>query len=67
MEQYFRLGAASAATKAKRILSGEKILGRIVKTEDSPEGCTWGIAVKGESAQEAAQILKRAGIRYEAL
>ena len=67
MEQYFKLGAASAATKAKRILSGEKILSRIVKTEDSPEGCAWGIAVKGESAQAAAQLLRRAGVRYEAL
>lgn len=67
MEQIFKLGSASTATKAKRLLSKEGIHGRIMKTEDTKDGCAWGVAVGGQAAKTASQLLRQAGIRYEAL
>ena len=67
MEQILKTGAISAATRAKKILASEGIRARITKTNGGSEGCTWGVAVMGESAVAAARILRAEGIRYEAL
>lgn len=67
MEQIFRLGSVSGASKAKRVLSERNVKGRLTKTSDKEEGCTWGVAVAGRDAEIAARILRAEGIRYEAL
>ena len=67
MEQIFRLGPVSSAARAKRILSDKGIRGRITKTNESKEGCVWGIAVIGKDAERAAIILRTEGVSYEAL
>ena len=67
MEQVFKMGAVANASRAKRIFTESGIKGRITKTDDSSEGCAWGIAVQGNEAETAALLLKRAGIRYEIL
>lgn len=67
MEQIFKIGAVANASRAKRILSENGIKGRLTKTDDSTEGCAWGIAVGGKDAEGATLLLKRAGIRYEAM
>ena len=67
MEQLFKLGSVSSASKAKRVLTARGIRGRITKTGDKDEGCAWGIAVVGKDAEMASRILRAEGIRYEAL
>ena len=67
MEQIFKIGAVANASRAKRILTESGIKGRLTKTDDSREGCAWGIAVGGKDAEETSLLLKRAGIRYEVL
>ena len=67
MEQIFKLGSVSNASKAKRVLSARGIKGRMTKTDGGKEGCTWGLAVDGKEAETAAGVLRAEGIRYEAL
>lgn len=67
MEQIFKLGAVANASRAKRILTESSIKSRLTKTDDTKEGCVWGIAVEGADAEKAVLLLKRAKIRYEAL
>ena len=65
MEQIFKIGAVSGASRAKRILSESGIKGRLTKTDGGVAGCAWGIAVADAAAVEAARLLRAAGIRYE--
>ncbi len=67
MEQIFKIGSVSSASRAKRALTEQSIKGRLTKTEGGEEGCTWGIAVIGRESERAARVLREAGIRYEAL
>ena len=67
MEQVFKIGAVSAASKGRRILSDHGIRGRLTKTDDAGEGCAWGLAVLGKDAEEVTRLLRAAGIRYELL
>ena len=67
MEQIFKIGAVSSASRAKRILSENGIKGRLTKTDSGKEGCAWGIAVSGTSAVAAAKLLRVAGVKYEVL
>lgn len=67
MEQIFKIGAVSGASRARRVLSEAGIRARITKTSDGKEGCLWGIAVPLTKAEETVQLLRRAGIRYEVL
>ena len=67
MEQIFKTGAVSAATRAKKILTAQGIKSRITKTDGGIDCCAWGIAVSGDTAPAAARVLRAEGIRYEAL
>ncbi len=67
MEQIFKIGAVSAASKGKRILSDHGYRARLTKTDDASEGCAWGLAVSGKDAEAATRILRAAGVRYELL
>lgn len=65
MEQVFKIGAVSGASRAKRILSEGGVKGRLTKTDGGMEGCAWGIAVADAAAVEAARLLRAAGVKYE--
>ncbi len=67
MEQIFKIGSVSSASKAKRVLTEKQIKGRLTKTSDTDEGCAWGVAVLGKDAERAVRVLRAEGIRYEAL
>ena len=65
MEQIFKIGAVSGASRAKRVLAAGGVRGRLTKTEGSVAGCTWGVAVADTAAVEAARLLRAAGVKYE--
>ena len=67
MEQIFKIGSVSGASRAKKALQTHGVKGRITKTGDTKDGCAWGIAVTGREAETAARILRLEGVRYEAL
>lgn len=65
MEQIFKIGAVSGASRAKRVLAAGGVRGRLTKTEGGVAGCTWGVAVADTAAVEAARLLRAAGVKYE--